>query len=89
MAREVVLSKMAIKTVYSQNGEVANDHNRYWTGFFGMYLLTGLAFRANSMQLRWKKDLKISCKLLFEALFLPDSCLRHNLGMQILPQIGR
>ena len=54
MASEVVLSRMAMKTVYSQNGEVANDQRRYWRGFLGMYRLTGLADRANSMQLRWK-----------------------------------
>ena len=52
MAKEVVLSKMAMKTVYSQNGDVAKDHNLYCRGFFGMYLLTGLALSANSIQLR-------------------------------------
>ena len=46
MAREVVLSRIAMKTVYSQKGEVAKDHSRYWSGFFGMYLLTGLAVSA-------------------------------------------
>jgi len=52
MASEVVLSKMAVKTVYSQNGEVAKDHSRYWSGFLGMYLRTGLALRAYCIQLR-------------------------------------
>ena len=52
MAREVVLSRIAIKTVYSQKGEVAKLHSRYCSGCFGMYLLTGLALRAYSMQLR-------------------------------------
>ena len=52
MAREVVLSRMAMNTVYSQNGEVAKDQRRYWRGFLGMYRLTGLADRANSIQLR-------------------------------------
>ena len=56
MASEVVLSKMAVKTVYSQNGEVAKDHSRYWSGFLGMYLRTGLALRAYCIQLRCKKD---------------------------------
>ena len=27
MAREVVLSRIATKTVYSQNGDVAKDHS--------------------------------------------------------------
>ena len=47
-----MLSRMAIKTVYSQNGDVAKLHRRYCRGFLGMYLLTGLAFKANSIQFR-------------------------------------
>ena len=50
-----MLSKMAVKTVYSQKGDVAKDHSRYWSGFFGMYLRTGLALRAYCMQFRCKE----------------------------------
>ena len=49
------MSKMAVKTVYSQKGDVAKDHSRYWSGFFGMYLRTGLALRAYCMQFRCKE----------------------------------
>ena len=52
MARDIVLSRMATKTVYSQKGDVAKAHSLYWTGFFGMYLRMGLAFRAYCIQLR-------------------------------------
>ena len=87
MAKEVVLSKMAMKTVYSQNGDVAKDHNLYCSGFFGMYLLTGLALSANSIQLRWK-----STKCIFSVsvkMILLDFYLRHSLGMQIHLPIGK
>jgi hypothetical protein len=44
------------KMVYSKTGEVTKAHNLYCTGFLGMYLLTGFAFNANSMQFRCNRN---------------------------------
>ena len=50
-----VLMRIIAKTVYSKTGEVTKAQSLYWIGFFGMYLRTGLALRANSMQFLCKQ----------------------------------
>ena len=78
---------MATNTVYSQMGDVANAHNLYWNGFFGMYRRTGLAFNANSMQFLCKKiNLKIASNLFqFEKrLYIISSNVHYSLSVSYI-----
>ena len=50
-----VLIRIMAKIVYSKTGEVTKAQSLYCTGFLGMYLRTGLAFKANSIQFLCKK----------------------------------
>ena len=55
MARLRVLIKIMAKIVYSKTGEVTKAQSLYCMGFLGIYLRTGLAFKANSIQFLCKK----------------------------------
>ena len=55
MARLRVLIKIMANIVYSKTGDVTKAHSLYCIGFFGIYLRTGLAPKANSIQFLWNE----------------------------------
>ena len=54
-------------TVYSKEGETTKCQRRYWKvwRFWGMYLVSGLALMAKSMQARckWERDIDRAVKV--------------------------